>query len=146
MKATLRHVYLCRTANMSWRTCVVVKQIQSNQSNLPFATSWTSGYWVIKAHVFVSAGCQAIVALGEMKEWTSWQNTPLTETLTQWQEITMQIWSPYSKSYISPHPDLGFIDPLQSGLETHFCQWRSQRSSSGCGGTCAFPLRSTSVC
>ena len=26
------------------------------------------------------------------------------------------------KSYISPHPDLGFIDPLQSGLETHFCQ------------------------
>ena len=32
MKATLRHSYLCRTANMSWRTCVVVKQIQSNQS------------------------------------------------------------------------------------------------------------------
>ena len=31
MKATLRHIYLCRTANMSWRTCVVVKQIQSNQ-------------------------------------------------------------------------------------------------------------------
>ena len=34
MKATLRHVYLCRTANMSWRTCVVVKQIQSNQHTL----------------------------------------------------------------------------------------------------------------
>ena len=33
MKATLRLVYLCRTANMSWRTCVVVKQIQSNQKN-----------------------------------------------------------------------------------------------------------------
>ena len=31
MKATLRHIYLCRTANMSCRTCVVVKQIQSNQ-------------------------------------------------------------------------------------------------------------------
>ena len=30
MKATLRYIYLCRTANMSWRTCVVVKQIQSN--------------------------------------------------------------------------------------------------------------------
>ena len=26
------------------------------------------------------------------------------------------------------------------------CQWRSQQSSSGCGGTRAFPLRSTSVC
>ena len=50
------------------------------------------------------------------------------------------------KSYISPHPDLGFIDPLQSGLETHFCKWRSQRSSSGCGGTRAFPVRSTFVC
>ena len=31
-KQLLRHIYLCRTANMSWRTCVVVKQIQSNQS------------------------------------------------------------------------------------------------------------------
>ena len=31
MKATLRHIYLCRTANMSWRTCVIIKQIQSNQ-------------------------------------------------------------------------------------------------------------------
>ena len=30
MKATLRHIHLCRTANMSWRTCVVIKQIQSN--------------------------------------------------------------------------------------------------------------------
>ena len=33
MKATLRHIYLCRTANMSRRTCVGVKQIQSNQNN-----------------------------------------------------------------------------------------------------------------
>ena len=31
MKATLRHIYMCRTANMSLRTCVVIKQIQSNQ-------------------------------------------------------------------------------------------------------------------
>ena len=31
MRATLRHIYLGRTANMSRRTCVVVKQIQSNQ-------------------------------------------------------------------------------------------------------------------
>ena len=31
MKETLRDIYLCRTANVSWRTCVVVKQIQSNQ-------------------------------------------------------------------------------------------------------------------
>ena len=30
MKATLRHIYLGRTANMSWRMCVVFKQIQSN--------------------------------------------------------------------------------------------------------------------
>ena len=30
MKAIPRHIHLCRTANMSWRTCVVVKQIQSN--------------------------------------------------------------------------------------------------------------------
>ena len=31
MKATVRLIYLCRTANMSRRTCVIVKQIQSNQ-------------------------------------------------------------------------------------------------------------------
>ena len=30
-KQLFRQIYLCRTANMSWRTCVVVKQIQSNQ-------------------------------------------------------------------------------------------------------------------
>ena len=30
MNATLRHIYLCWTADMSWRTCVVVKQIKSN--------------------------------------------------------------------------------------------------------------------
>ena len=35
MKTTLRHIYLCRTANMSWRTCVVVKQIQSNPIQRP---------------------------------------------------------------------------------------------------------------
>ena len=31
IECTLRHIYLCSTANMSCRTCVVVKQIQSNQ-------------------------------------------------------------------------------------------------------------------
>ena len=32
------------------------------------------------------------------------------------------------------------------GLETHFCRWRSPRSSLGCGGTRTSHLRSTSVC
>ena len=39
---------------------------------LLFAISWTcSGHWVTRAHVFVSAGYQATVALTEMKEWTN---------------------------------------------------------------------------
>ena len=37
MKATLRHIHFCRTANMSWRTCIVVKQIQfNNQIRTPY--------------------------------------------------------------------------------------------------------------
>ena len=40
MKATLRHIYLCRTANMSWRTCVVVKQIQSNPIQVGCSCTW----------------------------------------------------------------------------------------------------------
>ena len=40
-----------------------------------------------------------------------------------------------AKSYISLHPDPRFKDDQTWGLETHLCQWRSQRSSSGCGGT-----------
>ena len=28
----MRRIYLCRTADIYWRTCVVVKQIESNQS------------------------------------------------------------------------------------------------------------------
>ena len=32
------------------------------------------------------------------------------------------------------------------GLETHFCRWKSSRSSLGCGGTRTSHLRSTSVC
>ena len=36
----LRHIYLCRTDNMSWRTCVVVKQIQSNPIQLSWILSW----------------------------------------------------------------------------------------------------------
>ena len=62
---------------MSWRTCVVVKQIQSNpiqclacrrlrakiRKTLSFLISWTSsGHWATKAHVSASVGCQAIVA------------------------------------------------------------------------------------
>ena len=31
---TIQHINLCRTANMSWRTCVVVKQTQSNQFSI----------------------------------------------------------------------------------------------------------------
>ena len=30
LKTTMRDIHLCRTANMSWRICVVVKQMQSN--------------------------------------------------------------------------------------------------------------------
>ena len=41
-KQLLRHIYLCRTANMSWRTCVVVKQIQSNQRYLCYHCSLKS--------------------------------------------------------------------------------------------------------
>ena len=40
MKTTLRLIYLCRTAHMSWRTCVVVKQIQSNQKNVGPTGDW----------------------------------------------------------------------------------------------------------
>ena len=40
MKITLRHIYLCRTANMSWRTCVVVKQIQSNPKSCHVCDPW----------------------------------------------------------------------------------------------------------
>ena len=35
---------------------------------------------------------------------------------------------------------------MWSRLVKHFCWWRSQRCSSGCGGTRALLLRSTSVC
>ena len=51
-----------------------------------------------------------------------------------------------AKSYILLHPDLGLRDPLQSGLATLFCQWRSQWNSWGCGGTRTSHSRSTSVC
>ena len=40
---------------------------------------------------------------------------------------------------------LQYVDQLW-GLETHFCRWRSPRSSLGCGGTRTSHLRSTSVC
>ena len=51
-----------------------------------------------------------------------------------------------AKSYISLHPGLGLRDPPLWGLETHFCRWRSPRSSLGCGGTRTSHLRNTSVC
>ena len=44
MKAILRHIYLCRTANMTWGTCVVVKKIQSNPI-VPKTTNWLSPLW-----------------------------------------------------------------------------------------------------
>ena len=50
-----------------------------------------------------------------------------------------------AKIYILLHPDLGLRDPLKSRLATLFCQWRSQRSSLGCGGTRTSFSRSTSM-
>ena len=51
MKANLRHIYLGRTANMSWRTCVV-KQIQSNPIHLWIQT----GVTVQKRPIWVKIG------------------------------------------------------------------------------------------
>ena len=50
-----------------------------------------------------------------------------------------------AKSYISLHPESGSRDPPLWRLETHLCQWRSQRSSLGCGGIHISPLKNTSV-
>ena len=42
------------------------------QITLSFVISWTSsGHWATKAHVFASAGCQAILAVRVMRWWTS---------------------------------------------------------------------------
>ena len=54
--------------------------------------------------------------------------------------------APSAKSCVSLHHGLGLRDPPLWGLETHFCQWRSPRSSLGCGGTRTSHLISTSVC
>ena len=51
-----------------------------------------------------------------------------------------------AKLYISLHPDLGLRETPLWRLETHFCQWRSPRSSLDCGGTRTTHLRSTFVC
>ena len=50
--------------------CPVCRQLRvKTPRTLSFAISWTySGHWVTRAHVFVSAGYQATVALKEMKE------------------------------------------------------------------------------
>ena len=42
MKTAMRDIYLCITANMSWRTCVVVKQMQSPIMNFIDHTRFTS--------------------------------------------------------------------------------------------------------
>ena len=44
LKAAMRYIYSCRTANMSWGTCVVVKQIKSNQIQSPYLVSRTPDY------------------------------------------------------------------------------------------------------
>ena len=36
----LNHIYLCRTANMPWRTCVVVKQMQSDSNSIGHHTAF----------------------------------------------------------------------------------------------------------
>ena len=49
MKAILRHIYMCRTANMSWRMYVVLKQIQSNpmQSEASSYEDKSDSTWVL---------------------------------------------------------------------------------------------------
>ena len=53
-KQLLRHINLRRVANMSWRTCVVVKQIQSNQ---PIITTHVA-VWILED---INAICIAII-------------------------------------------------------------------------------------
>ena len=63
-----------------------------------------------------------------------------------WRGMASGLQPTSAKSCISLHHGLGLRDPPLWGLETHFYQWRSPRSSLGCGGTCTSHLRSTSVC
>ena len=69
MKATLRHIYLCRTANTSWRTCVVVKQIQSNpiQYWVPFR-DYITGSGTLVYDAFDSHLGQLDIGDGNIKE------------------------------------------------------------------------------
>ena len=60
MRTAMGDVDLYRTANMSRRTRVVVKQMQCNPIQ-------SFGYWAIKAHMLISVGYQAMVALRGMR-------------------------------------------------------------------------------
>ena len=62
-----------------------LQAIEGKDTERPFMywplCSWTcSGYWVTRAHVFVSARYQAILLLGEMKKQTGQQKRALTMT------------------------------------------------------------------
>ena len=98
MKATLRHIYLCRTANMSWRTCVVIKQIQSNQSN------WRRRYWQ-PSHLpdhESPLGTErqkhlCPLLLGAKPLWHRRESeSPLAMTKIHWRLSTLQIWCHWS--------------------------------------------------
>ena len=53
-------------------SCLQAIEGEDSEKTLLFAISWTcSGHWVTRAHMFVSAGYQATVALAQMKEWTN---------------------------------------------------------------------------
>ena len=88
MKASSRHIYLCRTANMSWRTCVVVKQIQSNQSNIFIRfVSFGLGFLICNGyiyHFFSSPVYYVTILKFVIRIWhinVKWVTTPLLMTL-----------------------------------------------------------------
>ena len=58
-KQLLRHIYLCRTAYTSWRTCVVVNQIQSNQTKSVCHISYFLWffYWDYIVQTYPAFGC-----------------------------------------------------------------------------------------
>ena len=65
---------LYSTMLYSTRTqCLACRRFRAKiRKTLSFVIWWTSsGHWATKAHVFASAGCQAIVALRVMRWWTS---------------------------------------------------------------------------
>ena len=83
MKAIPRHIHLCRTANMSWRTCVVVKQIQSNPMLMQ--------YHLTLFDFFPSFGCSVYAQCQNTRKrkrkWVSWftlvsEQAPVTRIQT----------------------------------------------------------------